>query len=88
MLERAEIPLKTNGSETDIRCQVTKRKISGGTRSDTGRDCRNAFLGLNKTCAKLGIAFWDYLGARLDVPGSQDIPALAQIVSERAPSPP
>src|SRR5277367_2840262 len=23
------------------------------------------FLGLNKTCAKLGIEFWDYLGARL-----------------------
>ena len=88
VLERAEIPLNTNGSENDIRCQVTKRKISGGTRSDTGRDCRNAFLGLNKTCATLGIAFWDYLGARLDVPGSQDIPALAQIVSERAPSPP
>ena len=88
VLERAEIPLNTNGSENDIRCQVTKRKISGGTRSDTGRDCRNAFLGLNKTCAKFGIAFWDYLGARLDVPGSQDIPALAQIVSERAPSPP
>jgi hypothetical protein len=24
-----------------------------------GRDCRDAFLGLNKTCAKLGIAFWE-----------------------------
>ncbi len=59
VLERPEIPLNTNGSENDIRCQVTKRKISGGTRSDAGRDCRDAFLGLNKTCAKLGIAFWD-----------------------------
>ncbi len=46
--------LHTNGSENDIRCQVTKRKISGGTRSDTGRDCRDAFLSLAKTCAKLG----------------------------------
>ena len=69
VLERPEIPLHTNGSENDIRCQVTKRKISGGTRSDAGRDCRDAFLGLIKTCAKLGIAFWDYLGARLAVPG-------------------
>ena len=68
VLDRPEIPLHTNGSENDIRCQVTKRKISGGTRSDTGRDCRDAFLGLAKTCAKLGIAFWDYLGARLAVP--------------------
>ena len=33
VLERPEIPLNTNGSETDIRRQVTKRKISGGTRA-------------------------------------------------------
>ena len=58
VLDRPEIPLHTNGSENDIRCQVTKRKVSGGTRSDTGRDCRDAFLGLAKTCAKLGIGFW------------------------------
>src|SRR5271166_690573 len=57
VLERPDVPLNTNGSENDIRCQVTKRKISGGTRSDAGRDCRDAFLGLYKTCAKLGIAF-------------------------------
>ncbi len=88
VLERPEIPLNTNGSENDIRCQVTKRKISGGTRSDAGRECRDAFLGLHKTCAKLGIAFWDYLGARLAVPGCQDIPTLAEIVSPRAPRPP
>ena len=88
VLERPDIPLNTNGSENDIRCQVTKRKISGGTRSDAGRDCRDAFLGLSKTCAKLGISFWDYLGARLAVPGCQEIPALAEIVSARAPRPP
>ena len=34
VLDRPEIPLHTNGSENDIRCQVTKRKVSGGTRSD------------------------------------------------------
>ena len=86
-LERPEIPLHTNGSENDIRCQVTKRAISGGTRSDAGRDCRDAFLALLKTCAKNGVAFWDYLGARLAVPGCQHIPALAEIVSENAPRP-
>ena len=37
VLDRPDIPLHTNGSENDIRCQVTKRKISGGTRSDDGR---------------------------------------------------
>jgi hypothetical protein len=48
VLARPDIPLHTNGSERDIRCHVTKRKISGGTRSDIGRDCRDAFLGLVK----------------------------------------
>ena len=83
VLDRPEIPLHTNGSENDIRCQVTKRKISGGTRSDAGRDCRDAFLGLAKTCAKLGISFWDYLGARLDVAGSLTIPSLPELVTNQ-----
>lgn len=87
VLDRPEIPLHTNGSENDIRCQVTKRKISGGTRSDAGRDCRDAFLGLAKTCAKLGIAFWDYLGDRLAIPGHQPVPLLPALVSLRCRSP-
>jgi hypothetical protein len=69
VLERPEMPLHTNGSENDIRCQVTRRKVSASTRSDVGRDCRDACLGLAKTCAKRGIAFWDYLGSRLNVQG-------------------
>ena len=81
VLDRPEIPLHTNGSENDIRCQVTKRKISGGTRSNQGRDCRDAFLGLAKTCAKLGVAFWDYLGARLAVDGYAAVPYLPDLVS-------
>jgi hypothetical protein len=84
VLDRPEIPLHTNGSENDIRCQVTKRKISGGTRSDAGRDCRDAFLGLAKTCTKLGISFWDYLGARLAVAGSGTIPHLPELVRNQA----
>ena len=83
VLDRPEIPLHTNGSENDIRCQVTKRKVSGGTRSDTGRDCRDAFLGLSKTCAKLGFAFWDYLGSRLAVPNQPEVPYLPAIVRHR-----
>jgi Transposase IS66 family len=83
VLDRPEIPLHTNGSENDVRCQVTKRKVSGGTRSDIGRDCRDAFLALNKTCIKLGIAFWDYLGSRLAVPNQPDVPYLPAIVRHR-----
>jgi hypothetical protein len=80
VLDRPDIPLHTNGSENDIRCQVTKRKVSGGTRSNVGRDCRDAFLGLAKTCAKLGIAFWDYLGSRLSVPDQSIIPSLPDLI--------
>src|SRR5208282_5580437 len=87
VLDRPEIPLHTNGSENDIRCHVTRRKISGGTRSDVGRDCRDAFLALAKTCAKLGINFWDYLGARLAVPGAATIPPLPQLILARSRPP-
>jgi hypothetical protein len=83
VLDRPEIPLHTNGSENDIRAVVTKRKVSGGTRSDIGRDCRDAFLSLLKTCNKLGISFWDYLGARLATAGAQAVPALPQLVGQR-----
>ena len=80
VLDRPETPLNTNGSENDIRCQVTRRKVSAGTRSDLGRDCRDAFLGLSKTCTKLGVAFWDYLGSRLRVTGQRLIPSLPDLV--------
>ena len=84
VLDRPEIPLHTNGSENDIRGQVTKRKVSGGTRSDAGRDCRDAFLGIAKTCAKLGISFWDYLGSRLAVAGNAAVPYLPELVGNPA----
>jgi hypothetical protein len=83
-LERPDIPLHTNGSENDIRCQVTRRKISAGTRSDAGRDCRDGFLGLMKTCDKLDVRFWDYLGSRLKVPDAPLIPPLPDLIRQRA----
>jgi Transposase IS66 family len=83
VLDRPEIPLHTNGSENDIRCQVTRRKVSAGTRSDIGRDCRDAFLSLAKTCDKLGIAIWDYLGARFKVVGHAIIEQLDHYVRAR-----
>jgi hypothetical protein len=84
VLERPEIPLNTNASENDIRAFVTKRKISGGTVSEKGRQARDVMLGLARTCMKLEIPFFDYLGARLGIPGP-DVPHLANLVGP-APS--
>src|SRR6266581_907396 len=81
VLERPEVPLHNNASESDIRDYVKKRKISGSTRSDDGRRCRDTFASLKKTCRKLGIRFWDYLQDR--VRGLGIVPRLADIVRQR-----
>jgi hypothetical protein len=84
VLDRPEIPLHTNGSENDIRALVTKRKISGGTVSDAGRDARDIMLGLMKTCMKLGVSFFAYLGDRLGIPTQAPIPPLPHFVRQLA----
>lgn len=84
VLERPEIPLHTNGSERDIRCWVTKRKISGETRAEAGKQARDTFLSLLTTCSKLAVSFWDYLGARLKIPEANAVPWLPDLVRQRA----
>ncbi len=59
------VPLHNNGAEGDIREYVTRRKRSGGTRSNNGRKTLDSLLGLKKTCRKMGISFWEYLSDRL-----------------------
>jgi len=83
VLKRPDIPLHTNGSETDIRDFVKKRKVSGGTRSDEGRRCRDTFISLKKTCRKLGVSFWQYLTDRHGI-GDQSIPPLQDMITEHA----
>jgi hypothetical protein len=82
VLERPEIPLHNNGEESDIREFVKRRKISGGTRSEAGRRCRDTFASLKKTCRKLGVRFWDYLHDR--VRGLGKIPRLADLIRQKA----
>ncbi len=84
VLQHPEIPLHTNGSENDIRACVTKRKISGGTMSTAGRTARDVLLGLMKTCGKLKVSFYRYLGDRLHVPGAVSIPPLPDLVRQAA----
>jgi hypothetical protein len=86
VLDRPDVPLHTNGSERDIREYVKKRKISGGTRSEDGRRCRDTFASLKKTCRKLGISFWQYL---LDREGrTHQIPPLPSLIENRLAHPP
>src|SRR5262249_50304110 len=82
VLERPEIPLHNNAMESDIREYVKRRKISGGTRNDAGRRCRDTFASLKKTCRKLGLRFWDYLQDR--VRGLGHIPRLADLIRQKA----
>jgi hypothetical protein len=82
VLERPAVPLHNNGSETDIREYVKKRKISGGTRSTAGRRCRDTFASLKKTCRKLGTNFWTYLQDR--VRGLGQVTRLAELIRQRA----
>ncbi len=86
VLQHPEIPLHTNGSENDIRACVTKRKISGGTMSKAGRTARDVLLGLMKTCRKLGVSFFRYLGDRLHIPGAVTVPPLPDLVRQAAPA--
>lgn len=86
VLDRPEIPLHTNSSENDVRCFVTKRRISGETRSAAGKQARDSFLSLLKTCSKLAISFWDYLGARLKIPETDPVPWLPDLIHQRVPA--
>jgi hypothetical protein len=82
VLERPEVPLHNNLSEGHIRDYVKKRKISGSTRSESGRRARDTFASLKKTCRRLGVNFWAYLQDR--VRGWGQIPQLAALIRQKA----
>ena len=82
VLDRPDLPLHNNASEQDIREFVTKRKISGSTRSEAGRRCRDTFASLKKTCRKLKVSFWEYLIDR--VCDQKVIPPLGELIAQKA----
>lgn len=82
VLERPAVPLHTNLSESHLRDYVKTRKISGGTRSESGRRARDTFASLKKTCRELGVNFWAYLQDR--VRGVGRIPRLASLIRRKA----
>jgi uncharacterized coiled-coil protein SlyX len=78
MLDFPQLPLHNNDAESDIREYVTRRKVSGGNRSEAGRRARDTFVGLKKTCRKLGLSFWQFLMSRLR--GDRQIPPLPDVI--------
>lgn len=84
VLKHPHIPLHNNLSEGDIREYVKRRKVSGSTRSDEGRRCRDSFASLKKTALKLGVGFWDYLIDRIR--RDNQIPQLSSLMENMAKS--
>ena len=82
VLDHVETPLHNNDSETDIREYVKRRKVSGGTRSTSGQQCRDTFASLKKTCRKLGVSFYAYLKDRLA--GVYKIAKLGALIEQAA----
>ena len=82
VLQRPNTPLHNNLSECDIREYVKRRKISGSTRSDEGRQCRDTFASLKKTALKLKVSFWDYLVDRITL--KAQVPWLPDLIIKAA----
>ena len=80
VLEDPGLPLHNNLSESRIREYVKRRKISGGTRSESGRQSRDTFASLKKTCRLYGLLFWDYLTDRLT--GIGLLPRLGEVIEK------
>jgi hypothetical protein len=81
VLDRPETSLHNNASENDIREFAKRRKVSGPTRSEAGRQARDTFASLKKTCRKLSVSFWEYIVDRISQ--KNEIPKLATIISEK-----
>lgn len=56
--------------------------VSAGTRSEDGRQCRDTFASLKKTCRKHGLSFWEYRKDR--VAGRNAIPSLGELIRQAA----
>ena len=73
--------MHNNLSETGGRGVKVKSKISGGTRSDEGRQAWDTFGSLNLNCRRLGICFYEYLVDRFLI--LNKISNLGTVIRER-----
>ncbi len=82
VLTHPEIPLHNNPAELGARQRVRKRDVSFGPRTTEGAQAWDTFMSLADTTRKLGISFYHYIHDRLR--GEQQIPPLADVITERA----
>jgi Transposase IS66 family len=82
VLTPPEMPLHNNPAELGARARVRKRDVSFGPRTHEGAKAWDTFMTLAETATKLGVSFYHYIHDR--VSGIYQIPALADIIEERA----
>jgi hypothetical protein len=82
VLTHPEIPLHNNPAELGARARVRKRDVSFGPRTREGATAWDTFMTLAETATKLGVSFYHYMQDR--VSGTYQMPALADLIAERA----
>jgi hypothetical protein len=82
VLEYPELPLHNNPAELGARQRVRKRDVSFGPRTAEGVRAWDTFMTLAATATKLGVSFYHYVHDR--VSGANRMPALAEVIDERA----
>ena len=74
--------LKKLSQRPKIQPSKLEKEKSDAVDFDRGRDARDTFASLYKTCKKLGISFWDYLNDRI---GKKDkIPQLSRLILQKS----
>lgn len=86
MLDFPSVPLDNNEAERTLREYVIKRKISNGTRTQTGTQAWEVFLALVDTCRKNGVNFYQYILDRISL--AFFLPALASLIPQMQPPEP
>ena len=82
VLVHPAIPLHNHPAELGARARVRTRDVSFGPRTCEGAKAWDTFMTLAETATKLGVSFYHYIHDR--VSGISQIPALANIIEERA----
>ena len=82
VLTHPEIPLHNNPAELGARARVRKRDVSFGPRTREGATAWDTFMTLAETATKLGVSFYHSIQDR--VSGTYQMPALADLIAERA----